>query len=220
MSRLLCFDIETAPIEGVERFLGAIQAPANYSKPESIAKYIEEKTLEERDKAALDPDLGRIVALFFQLQGETEVRGGIAKTEADEKALLTKWWAFVRKASDPFKVRYTGYNIAGFDLPFLLRRSLFLGVPAPTIRLGRYGYQMPEVEDIMNILTMDRHEKFRMRSKDWWIKRLGLAGADDDNTGAAVPALVALGDWEAVAHHCRQDVVKEVQMLEWLGLWS
>jgi hypothetical protein len=97
---------------------------------------------------------------------------------------------------------------------------MFLKVHTPHIRLGRYAYQMPDVEDMMNILTMDRHEKFRMRSKDWWIKRLGLAGADDANTGAAVPALVALGDWDAVAHHCKQDVVKEVQMLEWLGLWS
>jgi hypothetical protein len=220
VSRLLCFDLETAPIDGVETYLGAIQVPANYSKPESIAKYKEEKAAEERDKAALDPDLGRIVALYFQLQGDSEIRGGIARDEAEERTLLTKWWAFVKKASDPLKVRYTGYNIAGFDLPFLLRRSMFLKVHTPHIRLGRYAYQMPDVEDMMNILTMDRHEKFRMRSKDWWIKRLGLAGADDANTGAAVPALVALGDWDAVAHHCKQDVVKEVQMLEWLGLWS
>jgi predicted PolB exonuclease-like 3'-5' exonuclease len=218
MSRLLCFDIETAPIDGVERFLGGVQAPANYTKPESIAKYIEEKTEEEKSKAALDPDLCRVVCLAFQWQGDEVVHGKTAKTEDEERSLLIRWWDVVRK--EAFKPTFAGFNIGGFDLPVLIRRSQFLGVPAPAIRLGRYSYQMPQVSDIQNHLTLDRHEKFRLRSKDWWIRRLGLAGADDGHTGANVPALVALGDWDAILHHCKQDVVKEVQMLEWLGLWS
>lgn len=216
----LVFDIETAPIEGVEQYLGHVQAPPNYSKPESIAKYIEEKTAEEKDKAALDPDLCRVVAIAFQLQGTTTVQGAVAKTEAEEKALLERFWAFVRKSSDPFKVQYAGFNIAGFDLPVLLRRSQFLGVAAPHIRLGRYAYQMPDVFDLQNYLTLDRHEKFRLRSKDWWIKRLKLQGADDPETGAHVPMLVATGNWDAVLHHCKQDVVKEAQMMDWAGHWQ
>lgn len=221
MGAFLVLDIETAPIENVDAFLGSIQAPANYTKPESIAKYIEEKTAEERDKAALDPDLCRVVCIAFQLQGESVVHGDVAKTEAEEKQLLERWWAFVRKASNPIKVTYAGFNIAGFDLPVLLRRSQFLGVKnTPHIRLGRYAYQMPDVWDLQNYLTMDRHEKFRLRSKDWWIRRLGLAGAEDANTGANVPMLVATGNWDAVLHHCKQDVVKEVQMMDWAGNWS
>jgi predicted PolB exonuclease-like 3'-5' exonuclease len=214
-------DIETAPIDDVEQYLGHIQAPANYSKPESIAKYIEEKTAEEKDKAALDPDLCRVVCLCFQLQGTSEVKGGVAKTEAEEKTLLERFWAFVRTHnSSGLKLQYAGFNIAGFDIPVLIRRSQFLGVPHPHIRLGRYAYQMPEVFDLQNYLTLDRHEKFRLRSKDWWVRRLKLAGADDPQTGANVPMLVATGAWDAVLHHCQQDVVKEVQMMDWAGYWQ
>jgi predicted PolB exonuclease-like 3'-5' exonuclease len=220
MSKLLVVDIETAPLDDVEQYLGAIQAPANYTKPESIEKYIAEKTDEERQKAALDPDLCRVVAIAFQLQGETDVRGGLAKTEVEEKALLERFWAFVRKAQDPFKVRYCGFNILGFDIPVLLRRSMFLGVSAPHIRLGRYAYQAPDIVDLQLTLTMDRHEKFRMRSKDWWVKRLKLAGADDANKGSDVGALVGLGKWDEVLHHCKADVVKEVQMAQWLNIWE
>lgn len=223
MSKLLVFDIETAPIEGVEDFLGAIHAPANYSKPETIEKYIQEKTLEEREKAALDPDLCRVVAIAFQLQGESEVRGGLAKTEAEEKTLLERFWAFVRKAKADIggqAIRYCGFNIAGFDIPVLLRRSQFLGIAAPSIRLGRYAYQMPEIDDLQLRCTMDRHEKFRLRSKDWWVKRLKLAGAEDNNKGSDVGALVALGKWDDVLHHCKADVEKEVQMAQWFDIWS
>lgn len=220
MSAHLVFDIETAPIADVDQFLGHIQPPANYTKPESIARYLEEKTADEREKAALDPDLCRVVALAFQLQGESDIHGAVAKTEADERLLLERWWGFVRKAGNPIRVTYAGFNIAGFDLPVLLRRSQFLGVPTPHIRLGRYAYQMPDVFDLQNYFTLDRHEKFRLRSKDWWVRRLNLRGADDPNTGADVPTLVATGAWEAVLHHCKQDVAKEVQMMEWTGNWS
>ena len=220
MSKLLVFDIETAPIDDVDQYLGHIQAPANYTKPESIQKYIEEKAQEERDKAALDPDLCRVVAIAFQLQGESEIRGGLAKTEAEEAKLLERFWAFVRKAQDPFKVRYCGFNVLGFDLPVLLRRSMFLNVPAPSIRLGRYAYQAPDILDLQLVLTMDRHEKFKWRPKDWWVKRLKLKGAEDGSKGADVPSLVALGAWDDVLHHCKADVEKEVQMAQWLGLWD
>jgi len=214
---LICLDIETAPIEGVEQYLGEIRAPANYTKPESIAKYVEEKTAEERAKTALDPDLCRVVALAFQVQGEDTIRGDTAASEAGERELLKRWWAFVRKEVQP---TYAGFNIAGFDLPVLVRRSQYLGVSYPSIRLGRYSYQMPQVVDLQNILTMDRHEKFRLRSKDWWVRRLGLAGADDTISGADVPAMIAMGAWDVVLKHCKADVAKEVQMLEWAGMWS
>jgi predicted PolB exonuclease-like 3'-5' exonuclease len=218
MSRLLMVDIETAPIDGVEQHLGHIQAPANYSKPESIAKYIDEKTAEEKDKASLDPDLCRIVAIAFQFQGEDTVRGNYAKTEADEKALLERFWQIVR--AEPLVPNYCGFNIAGFDIPVLLRRSLFLGVSAPKIRLGRYAYQMPNVWDLQNFLTLDRHEKFRLRSKDWWLKRLGIVGADNPCTGADVAALIAVGDFDTVLAHCKADVANEVLLARWLDIWA
>jgi predicted PolB exonuclease-like 3'-5' exonuclease len=219
MSRLLMLDIETAPIDGVEQYLGAIQAPANYTKPESIAKYIEEKTVDEKLKASLDPDLCRIVALAFQWQDETEVKGGLAKDDAEERRLLERFWAVYR--ADVLKPRVCGYNVSGFDLPVLIRRSQFLGVSHPSFRLGRYAYQMPDVVDLQNVFTLDRHEKFRLRSKDWWLKRLQITNqADNPCTGADVGALIAVGDFETVLAHCKADVANEVLLAQWAGIWA
>ena len=218
MSRLLMVDLEASPIDGVERYLGHIQAPANYKDPEKIAAYVAEKTKEEADKAGLDPDLCAIRALAFQFQGETEVKGGVARNEAEEKRLLERWWQVVR--DEPFKPRYCGFNIGGYDIPVLIRRSQFLGVTFPEIRLGRYSYQMPSVVDLQNILTMDRHEKFRLRSKDWWLTRLGIATVDNPCTGADVGALIALGDYDTVLAHCKADVANEVKLAQWAGVWE
>lgn len=220
--KLLVFDLETAPIPNVEDFLGAIQAPANYTKQESIDKYIAEQTAKERDKAALDPDLCRIVALAGQLEGSTTLFGDIAQDEAAERALLTRFWAFYRKAEaeNGGGVGLCGFNVAGFDVPVLLRRSLYLGVTAPTFRMGRYAYQRPKIVDLQDTLTMDRHERFKLRSKNWWMKRIGLPAAEDAHTGADVGTLLATGQWDLVLHHAKADVADEVALARWLGIWS
>jgi predicted PolB exonuclease-like 3'-5' exonuclease len=223
MSKLLMVDIETVAIPGVERFLGAIEAPANYTKPEAIAAYIEKATAKERDLAALDPDLARVVAIGFQLEGERAPLGAIAKDEEEEARVLDRFWAYYRKASADNSfggVKLCGFNVAGFDVPVLLRRSLYLRVPAPEFRLGRFAYQHPQIVDLQDACTMDGHSAFKWRSKDWWIKRMGLAGSEDAHTGADVAALVATGQWDAVLHHAKADVTKEIQMAQWLGIWS
>ncbi len=53
-----------------------VEAPANYKKPESIARYIEEET-EKRAairhrRAALDPDLGRVSSVGLLIPGRAE----------------------------------------------------------------------------------------------------------------------------------------------------
>ena len=211
-------DIETAPIDGVEQYLGHIRAPGNYKDEAKIADYVAEKTREEADKASLDPDLCRVVALAFQWQGETEVKGGMARNEAEERALIARFWQVFN--SDPFKPRLCGYNLAGFDVPVLIRRSQFLGIPAPSFRLGRYAYQMPGILDLQNEFTLDRHEKFRLRSKNWWLKRTGLdRQITNPCDGADIGALIALGDFDTALAHCKADVQAEVLLAQWLGVW-
>jgi hypothetical protein len=217
MSKRLMLDIETAPIDGVEQYLGNLKPRVGWKDEAKIKDDLERRSAKERDMASLDPDLCRVVALAFQSEDETAVSGGVARTEDEERSLLTRWWNYVRR--DPFKPTYMGFNIAGFDLPVLMRRSQFLGVSFPHIRLGRYGYQMPDVTDLQVALTMDRHEKFELRSKDWWLKRLRLETTDNPCTGADVAALIALGDFDTVLAHCKADVANEVRIAQWLGLW-
>lgn len=80
-------------------------------------------------KAALNALCGRVVAIGIKTESEEIILSG---GEAD---ILQRFWEFVGTHGDNF----VGWNIAGFDMPFLVRRSWMLGVPFPdSIFNGRF----------------------------------------------------------------------------------
>ena len=58
-------------------------------------------------------------------------------TDADEAALIREWSAVIRDA-DPDVIE--NHNLHGFDLPFLHRRAVMLGVPLDVGRIGPPGF--------------------------------------------------------------------------------
>lgn len=215
---LLMTDIETVPVDGALAFIEPIKIPANYTNPDTIEAYRQKKIAE----CSLDPDLCRMVALGFRLQGETETRAFIATTEDEERELLQRYWAFFGAAHDRSKtgVAMAGLNLNEFDFPILMRRSHYLGVKTPKFRTGRYAYQRPQVVDLYDTLTMDYNRCFgHPRPKEWYVRRWGLNVPEDPHTGADVGRLVQEGNWDAVLHHVKTDVDVEVAMAQWLGLW-
>ncbi len=152
MLPFLIFDIETAARAEAEAFLPEPSAPANYKDVDKIAAYIAERRAEQLSKAALDPDLGQIIAVAYKLHpcpaGEDRstavLVGDDGATEADLLALL---WRQIGEV----KGWTIGYNILGFDLPYILRRSMALGV-RPTIIPQMARYRTEPVRDLMAIL--------------------------------------------------------------------
>jgi DNA polymerase III epsilon subunit-like protein len=209
-------DIETSVIPGVSQFLGEIKAPSNYKNEESIAKYIEKAQLEESSKAALDPDLCRIVAIAFQ-DVEPGVplapKCGIARNEDEERKLLTRFWQAMKcKLGGPKTL--IGFNINDFDVVALMRRSLYLGVPWIKYEVGRYRH--PRIVDIMQELSYDG--KLKYRSLDFYCKRFGIEEPDPLKSGADVIERIAMGDYESAKAHCIADVRKEYRLAEAVGL--
>ena len=86
---------------------------------------------------ALDPVTGQVLAIGY-LRGETGVIDHVAA--GGEARLLENfwgtWWDSAKRNSAPM----IGFNIHGFDLPFLVRRSWLLNVEVPGDVLpdGRY----------------------------------------------------------------------------------
>jgi hypothetical protein len=146
------FDIETGPlpIEQIEamipEFNPADVKVGNIKDPAKIAEKIEEARAGHRqgfiDRAALSPLTGRVLAIGItteegQIECLAEEPHGSDQTIDDEAALLDAFWSEI--GPPPGKVvRWAGFNIFGFDLPFLVKRSWILGVPVPPIRRGRY----------------------------------------------------------------------------------
>src|SRR5687767_7784147 len=119
----IVFDCEAVAIDGASTYLEPVEAPANYKDPLKIAAYQEEERAKQLGRCALDPDLARIVALGTYCGGVETVR--VLLTESQEAHALLDFWEQVRPYPFP---RLIGYNVIGYDLPLMMRRSLYLGV--------------------------------------------------------------------------------------------
>ncbi len=142
LSRLY-FDLETIANLDALQHAPAPEPAANLKDPEKIAKSIEEKRQEQIDRAPLDPDYGEIVTLGFA----TYPDGEVTVLHGDERAILTGFWAAFAECSG----RCVGYNILSFDLPYLLRRSMALGIRPPFMPVLA-KYRTDPVTDLMGIL--------------------------------------------------------------------
>jgi hypothetical protein len=98
-----------------------------------------------RNKAALDPTTGQVLAIGYlsiKPTGGTAMLMDTVADHAGESALISKFWEQYTKCHKAGR-KMTGLNILGFDLPFLIRRSWILGVDIPqTVRPGRYFDQI------------------------------------------------------------------------------
>ena len=94
-----------------------------------------------------------------------------------------------------------GYNIAGFDIPFLTARALFNGFKDYQVTALRQRYRI----DLMHVvtrylLTNNRHVKLADIAAF-----LGIS-VDDEITGKDIPELYERGEFEKIANHCRSDL--------------
>ena len=214
LRRGLIIDVETAPIADAAQYLEEPTAPANYSKPDTIAAYVAKAKAEQLDKCALDLDLARIVAIGVQDEDDNAPMIRLCKTEDAEHAALSWLWSLIQPYPYP---RLIGWNLLAFDVPMLQRRSFYLDVKTPPITLGRWKH--PDIDDLMLIWSYDGAAK--MRSKDFVCRRLGITSSPPDTlTGADIPQAVAEDRWGDVLAHVTADVQKTARLAERMGLFS
>ena len=136
MKSYLIFDIETGalPIEQIKALgiMPTFKAPANYKDPEKIKAKEAEHEADVMERAALDPTISKVLAIGYITDGKSEIDVG------DERNLLELFWKRINRLVEK-QHKLVGFNICGFDLPFLIRRSWILGVPVSNaLRRGRY----------------------------------------------------------------------------------
>lgn len=187
LKNLVVFDIETGPLpeERLRASLPPFDAAevkcGNLKDPEKIAaKIAEAKASYETDffeRAALRAETGRVVAIGLgrcdDLDGHLVhyIEGVAPGGELpDEKTLLEWFWeVFVEYVETD--CCFCGFNIVGFDVPFLLRRSWLNGVTVPRNVFapgGRYLNSAAFVDllhvwqagDRQNFISLDRLSQF------------------------------------------------------------
>lgn len=203
------FDLETVPMPGCESFLDmdAIKAPSNYKDPDKIAAYIEDAKRKEIERAGLDIDLCEIACIGWE--DHAGAGGLVPRNLFSETEMLKKFWVSCGSH------QLVGFNIWHFDLPVLVRRSLYLGVPVPAdLRLEGYRPDA-RVLDVAHALSFGRRDL--LHSLDFYCKRFGIDHGDSV-TGADIARLVAEGNWKAVTAHCYADVYATRQLALRIGM--
>ena len=128
----MMFDIETeqGPINEIEGFLKPVEPTKTALKagPEAVAKYIEEGQAKQLAKAALSPLLGRIFSICVADDANAFTVATVE--EHDEEYLIRVLFGLLDDAYKQNRLAL-GWNIKGFDLPFVVRRALIKGIPVP-----------------------------------------------------------------------------------------
>ena len=196
----LYLDIETLPAAWEDEQIDAHAAasvPGNYTKPESIAKWIEEHRLEQWLRTALDWRHARICAIgvIVEIGHDVQERIVIMLDEHGERKMLGELDAiFAQYAPDTI----VGHNVVGFDLP-RLHIAAARTLPSLARRLSEYRGHRHAVQDTMR-LAMGAE---RCRLGDL-ATALGLEGKSGD--GSQVYELWVEGRKDVLAAYCLQDV--------------
>jgi DNA polymerase elongation subunit (family B) len=201
LNQILFFDIETSMNEEAVEFMPEINAPSNYKDPEKIASYIAEKKTEQLATAALDSDLGKIISISIQsgLEGNL-ITHLVGDSETPTETDLINWFWYNFAESSGFSC---GYNILGFDFPYLLRRSFALGIKIP-VRPQMIKYRIEPTTDLMAIL----YNWGPARGLKWVCKRYGINNPLPDLDGSQVKDM----DKETLRKYSGNDVYLVVEL--------
>lgn len=206
----LFLDIETMPGQRsglYDRIAERVRPPANMSKPETIAKWEDEKKAAAAEsqwlKTALDGTFGEVAAIAWAFC-EGPIQSAVRGLDDSEADLLHRFGDAVCAGVDNnTTLVWTGHNITGFDLRFLWQRFVVNQVvPGILIPHNKRGFD-PGIFDTMIEWSGGRiHDA---TSLDDLCYALGLAGKGDV-AGGDVWALLADGDVDAVNEYVRADV--------------
>jgi hypothetical protein len=212
--RYVITDIETACHPDAESMLPEFKHNPGTKDAAKQAEQIAEKRAKALADAALDPDLCRIVAIGSWWSGDQEPRLTLCRDEAEEYHALAEYWRIYAKTRHEHYDRVTGAvlpptvivgsNVLSFDLPIMVRRSLYLQVDVPMLDRGKYRHR--DVIDLKSLLCDD--DRLAWRSLDYYCRRFSLDVPHDAIDGAQIPALVAAGEWDKVREHLRCDLYK------------
>jgi uncharacterized protein YprB with RNaseH-like and TPR domain len=198
------FDLETIPCQDeahLETLRQQVKAPGTYKKPESIQKWLddnrEDAAREAMAKTSFDGAYGHICTISWAKNGG-DIKCAQAKSVADERDILS---AFLDDLDDYHSETLVGHNIVGFDIPFIRKRAVALGVRMPH-SIPRDP--KPWDKSINDTMVMWAGSGSRI-SMNNLCGVLGIKGKDGFD-GSMVAAAFAAGDFDRIAEYCRDDV--------------
>lgn len=206
MRTFVYFDLETIPCQDEtyrQELARKVTAPAAYKKQESIDKWLSENRDAAADEAmaktSFDGGRGHICTIAWA-KNDSPIQVEHAKTLEQEKGIIE---AFFSDLDEFHSETLVGHNITGFDLGFLRKRSIVLGIKMPRNQsLPRDP--KPWDKNVHDTMSMWAGGGNRV-SMDNLCAILGIQGKDGFD-GSMVAEAWANGDHDKIAEYCKDDV--------------
>jgi len=183
-----------------------VSPPSNYTKPETIAKWHEEKGADviakEIAATALDGAYGELTTIGWAID-DGPINIAIRDIFDDERLLFNRLGAELGKAIKPqdYPLTFIGHNL-DFDLRFIWKRAIILGIRMPEAIPRRWKLWEPSIFDIQFEWTGQPREYIKQTKI---AKLLGIKVTDEID-GKQCPQLWRDGLVGEVAAHCSQDI--------------
>ena len=203
----IVFDLESIGATDpaiIERIGANIRPPGNYKKAESIEKWIaEEKPAAVEEallKTAFDGTYGKIVCIGFAVDDKPPH----TFCGDDEKYIITSFYQAVQDARQTphcGPLVMVGHNLVGFDLKFLWKRSVILGIRPPMVIPFKAKPWDATVYD-----TLVEWDKDNRTSLDNICAVLGIPSPKGELDGSKVWEYFKAGRYDEIATYCAGDV--------------
>lgn len=202
------FDIETIPCQDESYLLELerkVKPPANLKKQESIDKWLSENrksaALDAMAKTSFDGSRGHVCTISWAMN-DRKIEVAHAKTVEEEKGVIQEFFGSYNKYHSEVLV---GHNITGFDIDFLKKRAIILGVPLPSnAKLPRDV--KPWSKGVHDTMVMWAGAKGRI-SMDALCSIFGIKGKEGFD-GSMVASAWANGEHDKIAEYCKDDVYR------------
>lgn len=220
---MLFLDLESLPTDDpriVDMLAAKIKPPGNMSKPETIAKWeAEEKPLliaEAVGKTSFDGSYGRICCACWAF-GDQPVDGAVGDERDVIKALFKaiSEYTLAKLLASGSAARYmpedekravhalklSGHNVRAFDMRFLWKRAVVLGIPIPQSLPWKESQWSERFQDTMTL--WDPEKRISLGNLCYI---LGIDHDEDDFDGSMVADAFKAGRYSKILRYCKADV--------------
>jgi predicted PolB exonuclease-like 3'-5' exonuclease len=188
----------------------AVAPPKNYAKPDTIAAWWEETgnqrveqimaagVQDAKDaiaKTSFDAAVGKIICISYAVEDDP-----VESLIGDEASMLELFFGMFRPGAEYV---FVGHNITGFDLKYLWKRAVILGIRPPRQIPFKAKPWDGSVFDTMVQWDSDPSKRI---SQDKLCKVLGIPPSKGEMDGSMVWPKWKEGKIEEIALYCHGDV--------------